>query len=1135
MTGTASAPGAASVASVSALVLRYGKTTALQDVTLDLPAGRMVGLIGPDGVGKSSLLSLLAGARRLQEGEVQVLGGDMRDKAHRARLCPRIAYMPQGLGRNLYPTLSVEENLHFFGALFGHDRAEREHRITDLLAATGMSAFRARPAAKLSGGMKQKLGLCCALIHDPDFLILDEPTTGVDPLSRRQFWDLIDTIRSARPGMSVVTATAYMEEAARFDWLVAMNAGRVLATGTPADLLARTGAADLDAAFIALLPEEDRGGDTAMVIPPRDPAPRDIAIEAESLTQRFGDFVAVDNVSFRIPRGEIFGFLGSNGCGKTTTMKMLTGLLEPSEGRARLFGQPVDASDMAVRRRVGFMSQAFSLYSELTVRQNLDLHARLFAMAPAAIPARIAEMIARFDLAEVTEALPEALPLGIRQRLSLAVAMIHGPEILILDEPTSGVDPVARNAFWRILAELSRKDGVTIFVSTHFMNEAEWCDRISLMHAGRVLITDTADAIMRARGCTTLEDAFIDCLEEAMGDTGPSTPRRPAAVTPGPHRGPDAVQNPTTGSSLAAAPAPDPEHGPEHGPAAHAGAATDPAIPPAPGPDPGGAALPAPGTPDEPATEPTAKPAIEPTQDAEGRPAARPGALPATTADPGPGADAAGDARPDPASDATSGPASDPASGPAHDRAVGRATAPLSGLIPYPANDPPSGPVPDTGSAPGSRPVSDPLSDPRATLSPAAPRASTPSARRVAAANAASVASASGSPSSTPPAPPAGKAVSGFSLRRLLSYSRLETLQLRRDPIRLTMALIGSLLLMVVIGFGINMDVEDLSFAVLDRDQTTTSRDYIQDIAGSRYFNEHPPLSGYADMDARMRSGELSLVIEIPPGFAADIARGRDVQVGAWFDGAMPMRANTVQGYVQGMHADWVLRKARETYGAAATAGSFELVSRYRYNPDVRSIVAMVPAVILLLLLMIPAILTTLSVAREKELGSIINFYVTPVTRLEFLIGKQLPYVALGMLNFFLMMAMAVFFFGVPFSGSFAGLTLAALVYVGATTALGLLVSVFIASQVAALFATALLTMIPAVSYSGLIDPVSSLSGLGRAIGEVYPTTWFVVAARGAFSKAFGLADLVHPILAMGLAVPVILGIAALSLRKQAR
>jgi len=373
----------------------------------------------------------------------------------------------------------------------------------------------------------------------------------------------------------------------------------------------------------------------------------------------------------------------------------------------------------------------------------------------------------------------------------------------------------------------------------------------------------------------------------------------------------------------------------------------------------------------------------------------------------------------------------------------------------------------------------------------------------------------------------------GFSLRRLLSYSRLESLQLRRDPIRLAMALVGSLILMVVIGLGINLDVEDLTFAALDRDQTTVSRGYIADIAGSRYFIERPPLQSYANIDARMQSGEINLAIEIPPGFAADVARGRKVEIGAWFDGANPNRANTVQGYIQGMHADWISGKMREALGSAALSGNFELVTRYRYNPDVKSIVAMVPAVLPILLLMIPAILTTLSVAREKELGSIINFYVTPVTRLEFLFGKQLPYIALAMVNFLLMMAMAVFVFQVPFTGSFFGFALSALIYVTASTALGFLVSVFISSQVAALFATALLTMIPAVQYSGVIDPVSSLQGFGRVIGEIYPTTRFVTAARGAFSKSFDLAQMIQPMLAMALSVPVILGFCVIFLKKQ--
>ena len=291
-------------------------------------------------------------------------------------------------------------------------------------------------------------------------------------------------------------ATAYMEEAAQFDWLVAMDAGHVLATGTPAELLARTGATDLDAAFIALLPEEKRTGHKEIVIPPRPAGEHEVIIEAHGLTQRFGDFTAVDHVNFRIERGEIFGFLGANGCGKSTTMKMLCGLLPPTEGQAWLFGEPVDANDIDVRRKVGYMSQAFSLYSELTVRQNLVLHAQLFHVPEDEIPQRVEETAARFGLDAIMEALPDSLPLGQRQRLQLAVALIHGPDLLILDEPTSGVDPVARDGFWEHLIDLSRRDKVTIFVSTHFINEAGRCDRISLMSAGKVLVIDTPDGVV---------------------------------------------------------------------------------------------------------------------------------------------------------------------------------------------------------------------------------------------------------------------------------------------------------------------------------------------------------------------------------------------------------------------------------------------------------------------------------------------------------------------------------------------------------------------------------------------------------------------------------------------------------------
>ncbi|HOW50155.1 MAG TPA: ribosome-associated ATPase/putative transporter RbbA, partial [Rubrivivax sp.] len=713
-------------------------------------------------------------------------------------------------------------------------------------------------------------------------------------------------------------ATAYMDEAQGFDWLVAMDAGRVLATGTPAELLQRTGSDALEAAFIRLLPEERSRGHAPVIIAPLDAGGADdIAIEAQDLTMRFGDFTAVDRVSFRIRRGEIFGFLGSNGCGKTTTMKMLTGLLPASEGRAWLFGREVDPHDIGTRRRVGYMSQAFSLYGELSVRQNLDLHARLFHVPREHIAARVDEMVQRFGLAPVQDELPEKLPLGLRQRLSLAVAMVHRPELLILDEPTSGVDPVARDAFWRLLAELSRRDHVTIFISTHFMNEAERCDRMSMMHAGKVLDSDTPAALVAKRGAATLEQAFIGYLVEAGGGSAPV--------------------------------------------------------------------------------------------------------------------------------DAPAAPASAPQ------------TAPQTAPVPR-----------------------------------------------------------------------------GFSLQRLFSYLWREALELRRDPVRATLALGGSLLLMVVMGYGISSDVDSLRYAVLDHDRSALSESYQLDIAGSRYFIEQPPLADYDDLDRRMRRGELALAIEIPPGFGRDVARGTPVAIGAWFDGSMPMLAETVQGYIQGMHQHWLAGQARMGPGGAAAA-PVTVQSRFRYNPDVKSLPSMVPAVIPMLLMMLPAMLTALAVVREKEMGSIVNLYVTPVTRSEFMLGKQLPYVGLAMLNFALMTLLAVTVFDVPVTGSFFALVLAALLFCFISTGMGLLASAVTKSQIAAMFFAMVGTMIPTMQFGGMIDPVSSLQGAGRVIGEIYPASHMLTISRGVFNKALGFRDLAASFWPLLLAAPLILGAAILLLKKQER
>ncbi|MFN3627754.1 MAG: ATP-binding cassette domain-containing protein, partial [Parvibaculum sp.] len=497
------------VVEINDVTHRYGKTLALEDVSLSVPSGSSVAFIGPDGVGKSTLLALIAGVKRIQSGSVAVFGGDMASKSHRNTVAARIAYMPQGLGRNLYPTLSVVENIDFFGRLYGQSKQERQRRIERLLAATGLDLFPDRPAGKLSGGMKQKLGLCCALVHDPDLLILDEPTTGVDPLSRQQFWEFMDRLRAEKPDTTLLVASAYMEEAARFENIVAIDEGRILASEPKSRILSQTKAHKLEDAYVALQRPERRGERASLLIPPLHVVSGPPAIVADGLTMRFGDFVAVNHVSFQIGRGEIFGFLGPNGCGKTTTMKMLTGLLPASEGRAELLGKPVDAQDIASRMRIGYVSQAFTLYDELTVRANLELHGRLYRIPSGELEARVAEALVRFDLEAVVDAFPSAIPLGMRQRLQLAAACLHRPEVLILDEPTSGVDPAARDRFWRFLIEMSRRDGVTIFVSTHFMNEAERCDRVSLMHAGRVLAIGTPDQLRQEHDAGSLDEAFI--------------------------------------------------------------------------------------------------------------------------------------------------------------------------------------------------------------------------------------------------------------------------------------------------------------------------------------------------------------------------------------------------------------------------------------------------------------------------------------------------------------------------------------------------------------------------------------------------------------------------------------------------
>ncbi|WP_392423238.1 ribosome-associated ATPase/putative transporter RbbA [Eikenella halliae] len=882
---------------ISQLSHAYGKVQALRGVSLAIGRGATVGLIGPDGVGKSTLLSLIAGVRTLQSGEVRVLRHNVAHKAEREALLPRIAFMPQGLGKNLYPTLSVYENIDFHARLFGLNKHQRKQHIERLMQSTGLAPFAGRAAGKLSGGMKQKLSLCCALVHNPDLLILDEPTTGVDPLSRRQFWTLVRELRAENPGMTVLVATAYIDEAEQFEQLLAMDDGRILAHGRTQEILAQSGCATLEQAYIKMLPEgKQTHWDDSQLPPfiPDDSLPP--AMEAHNLSKRFGHFTAVNHVSFRIRQGEIFGFLGSNGCGKSTTMKMLTGLLDASEGDATLLGEPIDAGSTAVRQRVGYMSQAFSLYEELSVRQNLVLHAQLYQLGENS-RAAIEAVLQQFELADLADATPAALPLGVRQRLQLAAACLHRPQVLILDEPTSGVDPAARDMFWQYLFRMAREERVTIFVSTHFMNEAARCDRISLMHRGRVLAVGEPEELRRRQHADTLEESFIRYLEQ--DEAAEAAKRLPETQRP-----PENQRLPETNR-------PSENH------------------------------------------------------------------------------------------------------------------AAPSGLL--------------------------------------------------------------------------------YWLSTVFTFARREGKELLRDRIRLMFALLGPLVYLISGSLGVSFDVNEMDFAVLDQDQSHYSRQLTQEFDGSAYFRQKASLTSRADINAVLTDGSARMVIEIPPGFGKDLTLGRRPQLAFYFDGSWPFVGENLHGYAQGILSRYMAELYRERGIRINTGGSLQ--TRFIYNPTFKSINALAPSFLMLSLMMIPAMLTALSVVREKEIGSITNLYSSPASSFQYLLGKQLPYVLLSFLSYLVLLGVVVFGLGVPLKGSFIALTAGVLCFVFASTGFGLLVSTFVRSQVAAIFAAAILAMIPALNFSGMLYPAATLSGAGKWIGIFSPTSWFQTVSLGVITKGLDWHD----------------------------
>ena len=448
-----------------------------------MPRGKLFGLVGPDGAGKTTTLRMLAGVLRPTAGDATVDGDSISRDPEAVK--HRIAYMSQRFG--LYTDLTVRENILFYADLYRVPQADRPARLERLYQFSNLGPFEDRLAGKLSGGMKQKLSLCCALIHHPAILLLDEPTFGVDPISRRELWSIIKD--NVAEGMTVLVTTSTPEEADRCDEVAQLDQGR-LVPGRPQA--------------------------PPPLVHPQGHLGAEVAVRVDGLTRAFGDFVAVDHIGFEVAQGEVFGFLGPNGAGKTTTIKMLTGLLAPTGGTGEVAGHDIRTDTEWIKRRIGYMSQLFSLYNDLTVEENIEFFAGLYEVRGERYAVRRDWILEMAGLKEHRKRLTGELPLGWKQRLALGTAMIHEPPILFLDEPTSGVDPLSRRNFWDLIYGLADQ-GTTVFVSTHYMEEAEYCHRIALLNRGKLIALDTPEALKTSLGAATLEDVFVTMVERSGG------------------------------------------------------------------------------------------------------------------------------------------------------------------------------------------------------------------------------------------------------------------------------------------------------------------------------------------------------------------------------------------------------------------------------------------------------------------------------------------------------------------------------------------------------------------------------------------------------------------------------------------
>lgn len=469
----------------------YGQVEALRGVSFSVKPGELFGIIGPDGAGKTSLFRILTTLLPADSGAATVCGLDVVKDFKAIR--ERVGYMP---GRfSLYQDLTVEENLNFFATVFHTTIEENYDLVKDIYQQ--IEPFRKRRAGALSGGMKQKLALSCALIHKPDVLFLDEPTTGVDPVSRKEFWGMLSRLKEQ--GITIVVSTPIIDEARQCDRIAFINEGQVQGIDTPEHILKE---------FADILCPSGLQHE-------RIENKQDYVIEVDGLTKRFGNFTAVDHISFRVHQGEIFGFLGANGAGKTTVMRILTGLSHPTEGKAHVAGFDVASESEEVKKNIGYMSQKFSLYEDLKVWENIRLFAGIYGVPESEIISKTDELLLRLGLEHERDTLVKSLPLGWKQKLAFSVSIFHEPKIVFLDEPTGGVDPATRQQFWELIYQAADR-GITVFVTTHFMDEAEYCDRISIMVDGKICALDTPAELKRQFNARTMDDVFQQLARRAV-------------------------------------------------------------------------------------------------------------------------------------------------------------------------------------------------------------------------------------------------------------------------------------------------------------------------------------------------------------------------------------------------------------------------------------------------------------------------------------------------------------------------------------------------------------------------------------------------------------------------------------------